>query len=274
MPLTSSLITLQIDDECGQQAFDTLTVYVENEPISIQMPQDTSICEGRILEFTPKVEGGFGDLTYWWPDRQSSSPSLSLIPRRNETYTLEVTDECMKTYQESMNVNLISVKADFKFDYENESFPLINLSAEGLDYFWVLPGGITSEQFEPSFQPTLDKDQAVSLDVTHPFGCTDSKLEFYEPPLNLFIPNAFTPDGDGLNDIFKAEGTFVHEFNLWVFDRWGNTVFETDDISKGWDGSDPNVDFVGQNLVYSYRVLAKGYNFQIVDRKGSVTVVR
>ena len=71
-----------------------------------------------------------------------------------------------------------------------------------------------------------------------------------------------------------TEGTFINEFELWVFDRWGNVVFHSKNPNKGWDGSDPKADFAAQNLVYSYRVLAKGFNSQLIDKKGSVTVVR
>jgi gliding motility-associated-like protein len=273
-PISPSIVSLQVTDECGQQAFDTLNVFVEYDPIQIEMPSDTIICEGRRLEFTPEVYGGVGEYDYFWLERESDTLPLNIIPRRDETYTLRVTDECFKTTEESMNVSLVAVEADFEFNYDSDSRPIMNLSADGLNYFWVLPGGETSTLYEPTFQPNVDQDQLVSLEVTHPVGCSDSKIDFYEPPLNVFIPSAFTPDGDGLNDIFKAEGTFINEFELWVFDRWGNAVFYTKNPDKGWDGSDPKADFAAQNLVYSYRVLAKGFNSQIIDMKGSVTVVR
>lgn len=274
LPISASIVSLQVRDECGQQALDTLNVLVPNNPIEIAMPADTSICEGRRLEFTPSVYGGTGDYDFLWLERESDVLPLNIIPRRDETYTLRVTDECFKVAEKSMNVSLVAVEADFEFDYETETRPIVNYSSEGLNYFWMLPGGETSTFFEPDFDPNIGQDQMVTLEVTHPMGCTDSKIDFYEPPLNVFVPTAFTPDGDGINDIFKAEGTFISEFQLWVFDRWGNVVFHTTNPSKGWDGSDDNADFASQNLVYSYRVLAKGYNSQLIDKKGSVTVLR
>jgi len=273
-PLTSSMVTLEVNDDCGQQAFDTLNVIVQHDPIEIVMPADTSICEGRRLEFTPVIKGGVGEFEFFWLERESNILPLNVIPRRDETYTLRVTDECFKTTEGSMNVSLVVVEADFEFNYESDTRPVNNLSADGLSYFWILPNGETSTFFEPVFTPVVDQDQLVSLEVTHLIGCSDSKIDFYEPPLNVFIPTAFTPDGDGLNDIFKAEGTFIDDFELWVFDRWGNVVFHTENKNEGWDGSDSSVDFASQTLVYSYRVLAKGFNLQLIDKKGSVTVVR
>lgn len=274
MPTSPSIISLEVTDQCGQQAFDTLNVLVQSDPIEIHMPSDTSICQGRRLAFTPEISGGVGDYAFLWLERQSDTLPLNIIPRRDETYTLRVTDECFQSKEGSMRVSLVEVEADFEFNYESDTRPINNLSAQGLSYFWILPGGETSTLYEPAFTPDVDQDQLVSLQVTHTVGCLDDKLDFYEPPLNVFIPTAFTPDGDGLNDIFKVEGTFINDFEFWVFDRWGTVVFHTKNPSKGWDGSDPNADFAGQNLVYSYRVVAKGYNSQYVDKKGSVTVVR
>ena len=68
---------------------------------------------------------------------------------------------------------------------------------------------------------------------------------FFEPPLppepvneNIYIPNAFSPDGDGLNDEFKVIGNSdnISTFHMYIYDRWGTLVFESSDISAGWDG--------------------------------------
>ena len=53
----------------------------------------------------------------------------------------------------------------------------------------------------------------------------------------LFVPNVFSPNQDGRNDVFKPRGTNLFEYNLRIYDRWGNLVFEADDIEDGWDGT-------------------------------------
>lgn len=273
-PFTSSIITLEVVDECGQVAFDTMNVVVSNASINIDLPADTSLCEGERLHLSPMVYGGVGELDYLWLESGSEALTLSVIPRRNETYTLSVTDECMQTAEAELRVELIEVTADFAFDYESQSGSLINLSTINLNYFWLLPGGRSSTEFEPDFLAEVGEEQMVSLEVTHPLGCTDSKAQFFDPPLNVFVPNAFSPDGDGINDLFKAEGTFINEFDLWVFDRWGNVVFYTSNPDEGWDGTASNGDFASSNMVYSFRVVAKGFNSQAIDKVGSITVVR
>jgi gliding motility-associated-like protein len=273
-PISPSLISLEVNDECEQSGYDTLKVLLDYQSIQITMPEDTSICKGERLEYTPSVKGGMGEYSYFWQERGSELLPLNVIPSRDDTYTLTVTDDCLQTNEAKMHVELVEVIADFDFDYDTEETPLINLSTPDMSYFWVLPSGETSTFFEPQFEPVIDKDQIITLDVTHPIGCSDSHIGFYEPPLNVFIPSAFTPDGDGLNDVFKVVGTYIDKFDLWVYDRWGNLVFHTNDLEKGWDGSDENPNFTTENLIYSYRVVAKGYNFQVFDKKGSVTVIR
>ncbi len=273
-PLSFSMVTLEVEDACGQRESDTLFVYVNNPPLSVDLPADTSICEGDRIEIIPEVSGGYGDYSYLWPERGSTSSSLNIIPRRDDDYTVVVTDECLNEAESTVEVFLVEVEADFEFDYENFEFPLNNLSSPGVSQLWTLPDGTTSELFEPYFEVNPEANQLVILEITHPIGCTDSKMDFFEPPLNVFIPNAFTPDGDGLNDVFKAEGTFMKSIEMWVFDRWGNTVFHTTEIGTGWDGSDPSADFSGQDLVYSYRIVATGFTGELIDKKGSVTVLR
>lgn len=79
----------------------------------------------------------------------------------------------------------------------------------------------------------------IALVVRNIWKCADTiiKTITVEPDFNLFVPNAFTPNDDGENDVFVPKGTGIIKYRLVIFDRWGENVFETDDFSKGWDGS-------------------------------------
>ena len=61
------------------------------------------------------------------------------------------------------------------------------------------------------------------------------ELHCAEP--DIFVPNTFTPNGDGNNDVLFVRGRFITDLEFRVFDRWGEKVFETDDQSEGWDGT-------------------------------------
>lgn len=91
-------------------------------------------------------------------------------------------------------------------------------------------------------------------------------------PLKLYIPNAFTPNSDGLNDVFGAAGKGIVEYNLQVFDRWGELVFETNDLEKGWDGKYKGE--MSEAGTYVYQVLAKGEQTGRVKRNGTITLIQ
>jgi gliding motility-associated-like protein len=94
-------------------------------------------------------------------------------------------------------------------------------------------------------------------------------------PSELFVPNSFTPNGDGLNDLFNAICDSCISFHLYIFDRWGETVFETTDIAQGWDGT-----YMGNNVpqgVYVYRIDYQLYDYlQLLKHTlyGNVNLIR
>lgn len=91
------------------------------------------------------------------------------------------------------------------------------------------------------------------------------------PTMSLYIPDAFTPNGDGINDTFGISGEAIRNFNMRVYNRWGELVFESDNASTQWDGS-----FKGEKVpqgVYVYQVSAQAPTGQYANKKGTVTVV-
>lgn len=105
-------------------------------------------------------------------------------------------------------------------------------------------------------------------------GCVDSTTRSIKVwlPEELYIPNAFTPNGDGLNEYFSVSVTNIIDFHLIIFDRWGTIMFETDDPDFRWYG-----DFKGgpaQADVYGYLLTGKGYHGKNFERSGTVTLIR
>lgn len=79
----------------------------------------------------------------------------------------------------------------------------------------------------------------VTLMVKNQYGCTDSitKVVVVEPEFTLYIPNAFSPNADGLNEVFIAQGEGIENFKMEIFDRWGENIFNSDNLYAGWDGT-------------------------------------
>jgi gliding motility-associated-like protein len=90
------------------------------------------------------------------------------------------------------------------------------------------------------------------------------------PPLSVFIPDAFTPNGDGINDLFGVKGEGLTNFNLRIFNRWGEVLFESSNPKQQWDGTYKGKPVQGDT--YVYQLYASGLGSKI--RTGSVTLVR
>ncbi|MEZ4804823.1 MAG: gliding motility-associated C-terminal domain-containing protein [Bacteroidia bacterium] len=80
-----------------------------------------------------------------------------------------------------------------------------------------------------------------TLIVTNDEGCTDTSFNETESLITdfvYFLPNAFTPNGNNLNELYKPVATpYIHYYQMEIFNRWGEKLFETSDISQGWDGT-------------------------------------
>ncbi len=73
-------------------------------------------------------------------------------------------------------------------------------------------------------------------------------------PFTFYIPNTFTPNNDAWNEMFLGYGTNIKDFHMMIFDRWGNKIFESYDITKGWNGKVKNVGKIVQEDVYVWKV--------------------
>jgi gliding motility-associated-like protein len=119
-------------------------------------------------------------------------------------------------------------------------------------------------------------DYRVLLEVIDENTCTDtiSKIIHVYEELNVFIPNIFTPNGDGINDTWKPKmSEYIKEgYQLSVFDRWGQRIFHTTDTEAAWDGTVKGKK-VAPNTTYSYRVLVRDFTGQEYEFVGYVNVI-
>ena len=114
--------------------------------------------------------------------------------------------------------------------------------------------------------------------VTHPLGCQDSVTYTLDvkPEVRYFIPNAFTPNFDTTNDIFKGKGTLpgISNFRMQIWNRWGALLFESSDPNDGWNGTKFNNGKLLQAGVYVYYVDFIGPRGKSFHYEGFVTLVR
>jgi gliding motility-associated-like protein len=144
-----------------------------------------------------------------------------------------------------------------------------------VDFEWDFGDGNTSSEENPVNVYDSPGDYDISLRIETINGCWDITMgqvaitEF----VKLYIPNAFTPNGDGLNDYFEIKGTPVSDWNLYIYDRWGNKIWSTHNFETQWDGSDYSGTPVPPGT-YVYQITGTDYKIQAFSHKGTVTVVR
>jgi gliding motility-associated-like protein len=121
------------------------------------------------------------------------------------------------------------------------------------------------------------KEYLVQLFITDVNGCVDSIAHPVEiiPAFSFYIPNAFTPDKkDGINDTFFGKGVGIDQYHIWIFDRWGNMVFDTSHINEGWDGRANNGSAIAQQDVFVWKVELKDIFGKRHNYIGTVTLVK
>jgi len=92
------------------------------------------------------------------------------------------------------------------------------------------------------------------------------------PSMFIYVPNSFTPNGDGLNDNFGISGEAIQSFSMRIFNRWGDMIFETSSVTDKWDGT-----FKGQKAPtgnYVYKIFASGLTGKKVAREGNLTLIQ
>lgn len=151
-----------------------------------------------------------------------------------------------------------------------------NTSSSASSWLWDFGDGNNSILQNPSTHTYSDTGTYnVSLIAGTDFGCTDTSYStvIIEPDFTMYIPNAFTPNDNDINETFIPKCSFVDDFQMKIFDRWGNLVFETNDINVGWNGkTKKGTDAMPDVYVYSIKcidILLKKHAY-----RGVVTLVR
>lgn len=122
-------------------------------------------------------------------------------------------------------------------------FTFNNTSVDGTEYFWTFGNGDFSEEFEPTYEYPEHGNYNVILYVQNEFGCEDTaRFTLYADLVaELHVPNAVAPAEFGEAGLFLPKGTGIAQYHLWIFDEWGNQLWETRELidgapAEGWDG--------------------------------------
>ncbi|GLR16222.1 PKD domain-containing protein [Portibacter lacus] len=190
--------------------------------------------------------------------------------------------EISKAFNNLIEVDL-KPEADFDFSPEepnslNTTVQFSDLSTNAVKWQWEFGEQGASFERNPNFTFRDTGLHAIQLVAFHPSGCPDTitKIIDVTPFVSYQMPNAFTPNADGTNDLFMGKGIIsgMSEFELRIFNRWGEMVFETDDPLEGWNGQKYNTGGQAQSGVYVFQLSYRDARGMLFEKKGFATLIR
>ncbi len=279
-PLTPQYFYVLVTDFNGCKKTDSVYINILF-PFDVEFPTDTCICLGSSMVLTINDTSSIQHYYNWTPPLgvigATDSASITASPYSDVTYTAIVSDgQC---YADTGEINLCVNPIPTVDAGPNQQMLLgesIQLSADGTGQFTWSPDSSLScvNCQEPSASPLQTIQYTVTIVDTN--GCTnnDSMMVYVIcSDQVIYIPNAFTPDGDEVNPEFKIYGTGIKELIfLRIYNRWGEKVFETADLSKGWDGTHRGK--LQEPGVYVYYMEAICSTGQTIAKQGNISLLR
>ncbi|PHR35342.1 MAG: hypothetical protein COA38_02355 [Fluviicola sp.] len=244
----------------GCSASDQMMVLVNLNPIVSAEDQEACPGEGVILS-------GQGAVSYSWSGGVIDSEEF--FPTQTATYTVTGTNifGCSSTANAEVTVfeppiadfnildmTLTTVMSGTGFD---------NLSSGAVAYEWNFGDGSgISNAFEPYHEfPTSEPGSyEIILIAFSEEGCMDDRVKYVyvTQDYTIYVPNTFTPDGNGVNETFKPvlDGFDENDYTLYIFNRWGELVFESHDMEVGWEGDYSQLNENVQDGVFTWKIEA------------------
>ena len=243
---------------------------------------DTTICYNTSAQLNGSHDGS----SFFWSPTSSLTNANTLTPvawpARNTEYILTSLDNkgCPKPSRDTVLVNILPKIRPFA---GNDTLVVIGqplqLNAEGgVNYLWIPPSGLNDPTIKNPIGVYRQEVDSIryTVRVFNEVGCYDSafvSVKVFKTNPYVFVPSAFTPNGDGLNDVIRPIAVGVREIKYFrIFNRWGQMLFSTTVNQKGWDGKIKGTP-QGSN-VFVWMVSAIDYLGKPIFLKGTTTLIR
>ncbi|MEI7597110.1 MAG: gliding motility-associated C-terminal domain-containing protein [Bacteroidota bacterium] len=234
-------------------------------------PEPLVTCDG-VAQAT--VSGGTPPFSYLWSDSKGSLTSFA-NGLCEGNYCVTVTDA--NNLSVIQCVDIFNFKPQLSFNGSNFYFldnGPVNVSSEFKPNGGILSGnGIVNNVFDPSLAGVgLHTISYVYEDVN---TCSDSiniDIKVIERS-KLIVPNVFTPNSDGANDLFKVKCTSIADFHCDIFNRWGKKIYNWDNFNEGWNGETDGGVLANEGTYY-YIITATGTDKVLYNKSGTVTLIR
>lgn len=269
-------------DQNGCSFIETFTIG-QNAPLTISpliiSPSCPPASDGSI---ELNISGGNAGFFYRWSNEATTSDIRNLTPG---SYSVTVTDSRGCTaiagpfhldYQYTLAISASPTDTTLTMGAASPLWVVDN-SLSDVHYSWSPSIGLSCNQCD---NPIASPFQSTTYIVTamNASGCsdTDTIVIYIEEPGTLFVPNSFSPNNDGVNDIFMIYGLrpeFVESFHLSIYNRWGEKVFDTQQVNFSWDGTYKGKLLNPGVFVYHLKYVLQGGK-SVEEQKGSLFLLR
>ncbi len=263
---------------------DTVTINVLRKPVA-NAGLNARICIGDSVIINGSATNVSGPVTYLWSPanlvRDSSLQSTWAIPDSSQVYTLTVKDDYGCNFAVTDEV-IVYVQPPVPAFAGNDTIavtgtPHTLVGSGGVQYLWSVTNGNATINNPNAAMPQaiLNSNAMFAVEIKDIAGCIGFDTVFVQiyDDARYYVPNAFTPNGDGLNDIFRAVPSGISRTEWFrIFNRYGELIFETNQWLKGWDGT-----FKGKlQPMGTYIWVIKGSNNKgmPVEMKGTVNLIQ
>lgn len=296
-PLNTTDYILTITDQCSDSIADTITVNVFPYPI-ISLPSiyDEG-CAPYTVNFVDSLNNN-NNMTYLWSfgdGATSTLPDPSYTYINDGTYNISLSvrssEGCTSSSISNSIVNIfpsptaLFIATPAITDIQNPTIAFTNQSTGAVNNLWDYGNGDTSSVISPVYTYSDTGTYIVNLWVINQFGCINEfELPIIVDPFySLIVPNAFTPNSNGgnggtyditslSNDVFYPFTEYVEEFEFFIFNRWGELIFVSDDLSIGWDGYYRGN--ICQQDTYVWKINITYVDGQKISKVGDITLIR
>ena len=271
-------ITVEVFDGCGGEDETATLLVIPDVPMTLTVSSDTVICRGEALTISAQATGGEEGFVYSWPTIPAFGENQYIAPSNSYSYPVEVTDICGETLTETVVVEVQYLYSDFYTSYLSDTriefIATPDPPCPQCDYVWDFGDGASSSEMNPIHEYDGLYDYYAQLTVTNPLGCTDSAYTLVEGPVIVYIPNAFTPNNDGINDAFQVVISDVVYYEINIFNRWGEEVFHSTDPDEVWIGNMMGGEHYVPAGMYNYRLRWKGSRTDAEELSGTIELMR
>lgn len=224
--------SLKVTSNQGCVGHDTVNVKFIPIPY-IDLGPDINLCEGE----TGVVNADVQNLNYTWSTGELTS---SFDVNQTNTHIITVSNQlCSST--DTIQVNVVPLPtSEIDHSLDNKFYCFDDLDGRGVhvsagsnpsyDYVWG------TGETTPDISLMSAGTYVVNISVGNCFITDRITINEYCPS-TLYVPNTFTPNNDGKNDSFNAEGTNITDYHMYIFDRWGMLLYESESMDNDWDGT-------------------------------------